>query len=489
MAQEEVRSISVLNITPLSRTQRRTIIVSSLLVFDVLALGLAFFLAFWFRFRFLDYSAEFRESDYQWLALGMVLSWILIFIVYGLYDQKLLFGGLKEYTQVFNAVVTGLVTTVLFDFLSRSNWTVSRGWLILAGGLALLFVIVGRFGMRRWVYFLRRRGHLLSPALIVGANAEGQALAQQLRLWATSGLYICGFVDNFTPLNEKVANEFPVLGRFRDLEAIIQQKNVQEVIIANTALDRAEFVDLYRRLGSNPQINLRLSSGLFEILSTGLQIKEIAFVPLIEVNKTRIAGLDAFMKAVLDYGISIPILLLGWPFLLLLALLVKLDSPGPVIYRRRVMGVNGVQLDAFKFRTMYINGDEILEQYPHFKEELAHEYKLKEDPRVTRLGKVLRKFSLDELPQLFNVLRGEMSLIGPRMISPPEMHEYGKWGMNLLTVKPGITGLWQVSGRSDVTYEERVRLDMQYIRNWSIWTDLYILFATLPAVIFKRGAY
>jgi lipopolysaccharide/colanic/teichoic acid biosynthesis glycosyltransferase len=166
-----------------------------------------------------------------------------------------------------------------------------------------------------------------------------------------------------------------------------------------------------------------------------------------------------------------------------------LDSPGPIIYRRRVMGVNNRQFDAFKFRTMRVDGDEILANSAELQQELNTNRKLKSDPRITRLGGTLRKLSLDELPQLFNVLRYEMSLVGPRMIHPDEMIEYNQWGMNLLTVRPGITGLWQVSGRSDLSYADRVRLDMQYIRNWSIWLDLQLLVQTVPAVLRSRGAY
>ena len=153
------------------------------------------------------------------------------------------------------------------------------------------------------------------------------------------------------------------------------------------------------------------------------------------------------------------------------------------------MGVNGTSFDAFKFRTMHVNGDEILNHHPDLTEELAKNHKLKEDPRITRAGNFLRKFSLDELPQLINVLRGKMSLVGPRMISPEEMDQYGQWGMNLLTVRPGITGLWQVSGRADLDYDQRVNLDMYYIRNWTIWLDLHLLFRTIPAVLSRKGAY
>jgi len=154
-----------------------------------------------------------------------------------------------------------------------------------------------------------------------------------------------------------------------------------------------------------------------------------------------------------------------------------------------VMGVNGKQFNAYKFRTMSSDGDQILAAHPELMEEYKNSFKIKDDPRVTRLGKFLRKTSIDELPQIFNVLNNEMSLVGPRMICPDELEKYNQWGMNLLTVKPGLTGLWQVRGRSDVSYEERVRFDMFYIRNWTIWMDLQIILQTIPTVIFRRGAY
>jgi lipopolysaccharide/colanic/teichoic acid biosynthesis glycosyltransferase len=232
-----------------------------------------------------------------------------------------------------------------------------------------------------------------------------------------------------------------------------------------------------------------MSSGLYEIITTGLTVKDFAYVPLVGVNPVRLTGVDSAMKFILDYTLTLIGLILISPILLTIAILVKLDSPGPVIHRRRVMGMNGSQFDAFKFRTMVVNGDEVLAAHPELQAELAQNHKLKDDPRVTRIGKVLRRFSLDEFPQLFNILRGEMSLVGPRMISPEEISMYNKWDINLLTVRPGLTGLWQVSGRSDVAYDERVRLDMYYIRNWSIWIDLQLILQTIPAVLRGRGAY
>jgi lipopolysaccharide/colanic/teichoic acid biosynthesis glycosyltransferase len=196
-----------------------------------------------------------------------------------------------------------------------------------------------------------------------------------------------------------------------------------------------------------------------------------------------------YSKVALDYLLVVPGIILILPLLLLIALAVRFSSPGPIIYRRRVLGIGGRHFDAFKFRTMYVNGDEILARYPRLKEELDRNYKLKCDPRVTPVGKLLRKFSLDELPQLFNVLFQDMSLVGPRIIAPDEISKYGPHGDKLMSVMPGLTGQWQVSGRSDVVYEERVRLDMDYIDNWSIWLDLKIILYT-PFVVAKGdGAY
>ena len=195
------------------------------------------------------------------------------------------------------------------------------------------------------------------------------------------------------------------------------------------------------------------------------------------------------LKLALDYAIALPGLFLIAPLFIFLAILVKLDSPGPVFHRRRVLGQDGRVFDAFKFRTMYVNGDEILSRYPKLRRELNKNYKLKCDPRVTRVGFFLRKFSLDELPQLLNVLARDMSLIGPRIIAPDEITKYGQYGHTLMMVMPGLTGLWQVSGRSDTTYDERVALDLHYITKWSLWLDIQILLRTIPAVLKGDGAY
>lgn len=323
----------------------------------------------------------------------------------------------------------------------------------------------------------------------MGANSEGRSLAEQLLSWNTSGLAIIGFIDDKGEATQPLGHYPPILGALNELGRIIKEQQIEEVIIATSSISREGILSIIKHYGFNDHINIRLSSGLYEIITTGLTVKEFAYVPLVGINKVRLTGEDKALKLLLDYFITLPGLILALPVFFIIALGIKIDSQGPIIYRRRVMGVNGRQFDAFKFRTMYINGDEILAKYPEMQAELAENHKLKNNPRLTRIGRILRKTSLDEIPQLFNVLKREMSLVGPRMITPEEVTKYNQWGINLLTVQPGITGLWQVSGRSDIPYEERIRLDMQYIRNWSIWLDLQILWQTIPAVLKGKGAY
>jgi lipopolysaccharide/colanic/teichoic acid biosynthesis glycosyltransferase len=195
------------------------------------------------------------------------------------------------------------------------------------------------------------------------------------------------------------------------------------------------------------------------------------------------------LKRWIDILSAFILLILLSPFLVVISIAIRLDSSGPIIFLRRVLGVDGREFDALKFRTMIVNADEWLQDHPELWAEYQANIKLKDDPRITRVGQWLRKLSLDELPQLVNVLRGEMSLVGPRMISPDELVKYGDVAQQRLTVRPGITGLWQVSGRQDVSYDERIRLDLAYINNWSIWLDLKILLQTIPTVLGRKGAY
>jgi exopolysaccharide biosynthesis polyprenyl glycosylphosphotransferase len=455
----------------------------------ILSLQVSYVIRFLLNLPIFNLAITPLPTYYTHLIFILVPIWLIIFAGVGLYQKPNLLGGTTEYALVFKGTSIGLFLIIVAGFLDPT-FVVARGWAITAWGSSFLLTSLGRFILRRVVYSLRLRGYFNTRALIVGANDEGLSLAKQLVEWPTSGMTLIGFVDKKLPTGTILPDGLPVLGSLDHLDKVIQSYEVEELILATSSIStRDKMLDIFQRYGTSGQVNLRLSSGLYEIITTGLTVSEVAYVPLVYVNKVRLTGTDRLIKLALDYGLTIPALLVLWPLFLVIALIVKLDSPGPAFHRRQVMGVNGQRFCALKFRTMYEDGDKLLESDQNLKATLEQKGKLKNDPRVTRVGHFLRKYSLDELPQLINVLFHEMSLVGPRMISPQEMAHYQRWGINLLTVKPGITGLWQVSGRSDISYEERVRLDMHYIRNWSIWLDIQLLIRTIPAVIKSRGAY
>lgn len=469
---------------------RAAALVTPILLLDAGLLASAFGLAYLVRFKAgipLLVTPAHTLSFYSSLAFWAVPLWVALFAVYGLYRAEHLFSGFDEYTRLVNACTAGLIVVIVISFLDPGLF-ISRGWLLLTWLLAVLLTATGRFGLRQAVRWLRRRGHLLTPALIIGANEEAVALAEGLMGNPGTGIKVVGLVDNSIASSTGVVG-LPVLGRLPDLPRLARELNVREAIVATTSLSRPELLELFGMLGQSSPVRLRLSSGLFEVLTTGVAVREFGGVALMTPQRLRITGIDAVLKTTLDYVGAAIILVLLAPVLALIALLVRYDSAGPVLHRRRVLGQGGRPFDAFKFRTMVANADALLAVDANLRKAFEDGQKLKDDPRVTRLGRFLRRTSLDELPQLVNVLRGEMSLVGPRMVAPDEANRYGKWQINLLTVKPGITGPWQVSGRNDIAYADRVRLSMAYIRNYSLWIDLQILVRTIAVVIQRRGAY
>jgi lipopolysaccharide/colanic/teichoic acid biosynthesis glycosyltransferase len=524
-------------------------LLTTLVIADMVTLCLVFWLAYNLRFAnpWLPYERNVLSSFYAAFVYLFVPLWVATFAVHGLYNLDLLFGGTLEYARIFNANAIGVVLLVFYSSFDRSsdNLDISRGWLIFVFLLSVVLVIGERFIMRRVVYALRRQGRLQRRVVIVGANEEGQAVAQQIRDLPSTGLKIVGYIgrrlsdrrrsekakrqhalahesalaalanqardmplempaDGLTnselverrqeeELEKEKKLDFPVLGFVEDLPDLVALYNIDEVIIAQTAITRNQLLATYKAFGDLGGVPMWLSPGMYDILTTGASIKEAGFVPLISLNRLRITGFDLLLKTLVDYVLII----LSSPMWLLvmfaIAIRMKRESNGPVMHRRLVVGQDGRMFYAYKFRTMVVNGDEVLAQAlaadSKLREEWDQNQKLKDDPRVTHMGDLLRRTSLDELPQIFNVLRGQMSLVGPRMIAKDELQRYGKWDLNLLTVKPGITGPWQVQGRSELPYKERVQLSMNYIRNYTVWKDIEILWQTVWVVFRRKGAY
>lgn len=472
------------------RAQQRTY-VAMLLVSDCVALALAFLLAYEIRFQFdlpIFDEGGMPVAVTLWGTLLIIPVCVFIFALFQLYDLQYLLGGIQEYARIFNATSVIIALAIVLTFLLPVT-RISRGWIALCWLLGTGALLFARFMLRHIVYRMRRNGFLTRRTLIIGADEEARAIADQLRGTPTCGADILGFVADDVPSGTTLTGNLNVLGPLERLGMLVDQLGVEEVIVSTAGLHRAEIINIFQTYAFADGISVRFSPGLFEIFTTGVQVKEIGSVPLVSMNKVRLDPWEAAFKTFVDYFTAALLLIILSPVLALIAILIKRNSPGPIFHRRRVVGRGGITFDAYKFRTMYENGDEILAQHPELQAALRQDHKLKADPRITSIGETLRRTSLDELPQLINILWGEMSLVGPRMITIQEIDKYGKWRLNLLTVKPGITGLWQISGRSDVSYQERVRLDMYYIRNYTVWLDLLILARTVPAVLRGKGAY
>jgi lipopolysaccharide/colanic/teichoic acid biosynthesis glycosyltransferase len=490
---------------------------------DILALATTIALAYVLRFvnpLFPYLGPTSTMTFYSPIAFLTIPLWLLIFASHGLYNVETLFGGVGEYSRAAQACAMGTLLLVVISFLHReASLDLSRVWLVYVWVLAVGLVVTTRFTERRFVYWLRKRGHLRRRVVILGANPDGKAVAEQLSSAPATGLDVVGLVGRrqsdtdrtgrvkvtagmAAPFGRRKSDElaeqqsngrFPILGAAEDLPELVTRYRIDEIIIAPTAIAREQLLDTYQAFGMSTTVRVRLSPGLFEMLTTGARIEEPGYVPLVSLNRLRITGVDAWIKQLLDYSLvllSLPVLVV---IIIVVSILIKLDSPGPIFHRRRVLGAGGHPFMAYKFRTMVANADEVLAQVlasnPTLRDEFERNQKLVNDPRVTRLGRFLRRTSLDELPQLMNVLLGQMSLVGPRMIVEDEIKRYGHWWMNLLTVKPGITGPWQVMGRNELPYEERVSLNMNYIRNYTIWTDIQILYQTVGIVLRGRGAF
>ncbi len=466
------------------------ILAVALVFADMCSVALGLMLAYTIRFPLnpgLFYVPPTSSLDtYLPIAALLVPLWIALFACYSLYDHEHLFSGTTEYGKILSACTMGVVVLIgLSFFWDTSHLNISRGWLLITWATVALAVGGERFITRRVVYTLRGRGLLRRRTLIVGTTTEAQMLAEQV-VGRSSGVEIVGFVA--TPVAATGVPADAIIGNLEALIALIESHSVDEVILVPSALTHTETLAIVRSLALHP-VPLRLSPGMYEVLTTGVRVSDVNGVPLVTMNRLRIVGVDAFLKRSLDIVGALAALTVLSPLFLLAITLIRLDSAGPILHRRRVIGQGGRRFGAYKFRTMVIDADRVLGANPTLLAAWKRDGKLQDDPRITRVGRVLRRTSIDELPQLLNVLRGEMSLVGPRMITLEELAQFGNWRHNLLTVKPGMTGLWQVRGRSTLSYAERVTLDMHYIRNYSIWQDIRLLAQTLPAITRGRGAY
>ncbi len=411
--------------------------------------------------------------------------WLAVFARYQLYRLPPITSRLREFEHVVHAFVVGLFGTAGLSLLVGRH--VTRGWLVLSFVLGVGGVVLERQLVRRGLAALRRQGLLLYPTVVVGTNAEALRLCDTLRIDPSLGYRVIGFVRE-SGQDPRAVEDLPVLGTTEDLLTVLISSGATQVLIATTAVDSDTINRLTRQL-SDVGVRVELSSSLRDIREERLTVRSLGGCPVIDVQPVLRHGWRALAKRVFDVSVAATALVVLAPLLSAIAVLIRLDSAGPVLFRQERIGKDGELFGVRKFRTMVPNAEQLLAEILSLNEADGPLFKIRHDPRVTRVGRILRAFSLDELPQLWNVLRNDMSIVGPRPALPGEVDAWAPELHQRLRVKPGLTGIWQVSGRTEAPFSEYVRLDLYYIDNWSLLTDLVIVAKTIPTVLFRKGGF
>ncbi len=457
----------------------------------------SFLVAYWLRYR-LEIGGSvlpgFAQpfSFFVSKALMLVVISIAIFKLRGLYSQPRWTTFLDEASTILSGATTAMAVVILFSFLQRfypSRLIFIYAWLVMIGLLAAKRLIT-RTGRQ----YLWSRGIGVDRVLVVGAGPAGRRYMENILNSPHVGHQLIGFVDS-APAEESwaVATERRVvrpdyLGHLAAIPTVVQEQNIDEVVIALPPTAHEQVLPILEQCREQ-DVLFTLVPDLFELAIDRVITYEVGGLPLIRLKESRIRGSNYVIKRGMDIFIASMVLFVTSPIMLLIAIAIKIDSPGPILFPQERVGKNWKRFTLFKFRTMYRDAEQR-------KAELQAAYnvgdllfKLKDDPRRTRIGRFLRRTSLDELPQFFNILVGEMSVVGPRPQVPAEVENYEEWHCRRLDVTPGLTGLWQVNGRSDLTFDEMVRLDVYYAEHWSPWLDIKLILRTIPAVLLARGAY
>jgi len=454
-----------------------------LVVADVVAVALAILATYAIELTWL--SNDNAESDrFLSVAFCSLPAWLLVFTHQRLYNTRFIGRRIDEMRRIVNASILGVVTIALVGY--------ATGFLVVRSALAILFflaaglVLVEREVARRIFTKLRVQGRMLRHVIIAGANPEGRELGQMLRVEQGLGYHVIGFVDD-GPFDGDPVPGIPLLGPIADTGRILRERAGSSVIVASSGVD-SEVTNRLARDLLDQGVHVELSSTLLDISSQRLTVRPLGRFPIVYVEPVVRSGWRAAAKRAFDIvGAGLALIVLS-PVLLIAAIAIRLDSKGPIFFSQVRVGRDAKPFRVMKLRTMVIDAEEQLAALLDKNEADGPLFKIKHDPRVTRVGRILRKTSIDELPQLFNVVRGDMSLVGPRPALPHETEAWDSLLIQRLRVKPGITGMWQVQGRSDASFEDYTRLDLYYVDNWSLTTDLAILLKTVPVVALQRGA-
>jgi exopolysaccharide biosynthesis polyprenyl glycosylphosphotransferase len=474
-----------------------------LVVGDFLAVCAALVLAYWIRLGSGWYGAPAPMAGYHFVIAAVIaVVWLGLFRMNRLYHEARLRTVLDQLAVIVKSVTLGLLLLLAIAFLTRTEYFLERRLvLVLAWTNSVILLSAFRILVIRPIYvrFLRT-----APAqtrlLVVGAGEAGSKFARQISERRNSRVTIVGFLDDDPQKMGATIAGYPVLDTIDGVRSAVEMFDVDQISVAIPSLDQNATLEMMSRC-MRAGVPTKLVGDAFHALATDTVVEMVDGIPTIALRESSFRGFGLVMKRWMDVTASALMLIILAPLFGLISILIKVLSPGPILFRQTRAGKGGEGFELYKFRTMLHNSDEsVHRQYAEnlisgkdmkLKDKYSDQkvFKLTDDPRITSVGKILRRTSLDELPQLINVLKGEMSLVGPRPPIAYELNHYREWHKKRLEAKPGLTGLWQVSGRSSVPFDEMVLLDLYYIDHWSLLTDLEIMLRTIPVVLLGKGAY
>ena len=477
-------------------TPRRQALVTAFKLFDIVLMVLAFALATppvlsdtagtsFAQF----FSLHIRINDFL-IFLGLLIVWHLTFIAFGLYHSRRLQDQRSEVMGVVKATTLGTVFILAAALVFRVEM-VTPLFLIVFWSISTTILITSRLTLR---YLLKRvgaRAQNLRLVLIVGTNPRAVDFARKVEATPEFGYRIVGFADeDWAGVGEFRKTGYPLVCDFERFADFLRHSVIDEVVMALPIRSCYFHASRIAALCEEQGITMRFPSNIFNLKMARSKAEDSEAGSLITLYTGTLEGWPLIIKRVFDFAVSLVVLLLLAPLFVIVGILIRLSSPGPIFFIQKRVGLNKRRFSLYKFRTMVPDAEAKLAEIEHLNEVTGPVFKIKDDPRLTPVGKFLRKTSIDELPQLINVLRGEMSLVGPRPMALRDYEGFDQdWQRRRFSVRPGITCLWQVNGRSSVPFQQWMELDMQYIDKWSLWLDLKILVRTIPAVLKGSGAH
>ncbi len=458
---------------------------------DAVLIVLAFVIAYWLRYQlqwFIAVEPSFYVSLSVYVPSILLITGILVFVLWfeGAYRPTRGRRWLDEFYTVLRATLIGVASAIVIVFLATPGYY-SRLIFGYTGVMILLLLGIARSVEAGIRTHLRKRGIGVVRVLVVGAGEMARSFMRTVVACPELGYEIIGFVDD-DPHKTREIGRFAALGKTADVAAVLAAQPVDQVVIT---LPWSAYQTIVRvaRQSHQAGVHVRIVPDLFQMALSRVVIENVNGIPLLGWQEPTLHAWQTLTKRTLDVVISVVGLIVLLPLFAAVALAIRIDSPGPIVFRQQRVGRGGKLFTILKFRSMCADAEARVDELRDLNEASGPLFKMRNDPRLTHVGRVLRRTSIDELPQLWNVLKGDMSLIGPRPPLPSEVKEYAPWHMRRLDVHPGITGLWQVSGRSDLTFDEMALLDIYYIENWSPLLDLRIVLKTVPTLFMGPGAY